>query len=204
MNQLEERLTRTVAPPGVDRLHRLHARLATAAAADGLLDVAYTTVDSPIGRLTLAATPVGLVRVAFENEPHDDVLRDLAARLSPRLLEAPARLDAVRRELDEYFAGRRGAFELTLDWSLTRGFRRAVLDATARIPFGRTETYRSVASAAGTPAAVRAAGSALAANPIPIVVPCHRVLRSDGGLGGFRGGLERKEALLRHEAGVRP
>jgi methylated-DNA-[protein]-cysteine S-methyltransferase len=204
MNQLEHRLTRTITPPEADRLRRLHTRLATAAAADGLLDVAYTTIDSPIGRLTIAATPVGLVRVAFENEPRDAVLRDLAARLSPRLLEAPARLDAVRRELDEYFTGRRGAFELTLDWSLTRGFRRAVLDATARIPFGRTETYRSVASAAGTPAAVRAAGSALATNPIPIVVPCHRVLRSDGGLGGFRGGLERKEALLRHEAGGAP
>ncbi|HEU0316743.1 MAG TPA: methylated-DNA--[protein]-cysteine S-methyltransferase, partial [Solirubrobacteraceae bacterium] len=200
MNDLEARLQRTVDGPPPDRLARLRRRLADAAAADGLLDVAFASTDSPIGRLTLAATPAGLVRLAFDTEARDAVLEELAARLSPRVLEAPARLDTARRELEEYFAGRRDRFDLRLDWSLTRGFHRAVLDATARIPYGRTETYRSVAAAAGSPAAVRAAGTALARNPIPIVVPCHRVLRTDGGMGGYRGGLERKDALLRLEA----
>jgi methylated-DNA-[protein]-cysteine S-methyltransferase len=206
MNQLEAQLSTSIAGPPVEHLDRLRARLAAGAAAAGLLDVAYTSTDSPIGRLLLAATPAGLVRVAFANESPEAVLDDLAARVSPRLLEAPARLDAVRRELDEYFAGRRVDFDLALDWALTRGFRRAVLAATARIPYGRTETYRAVATAAGSPGAVRAAGSALATNPIPIVVPCHRVLRTDGGLGGYRGGLELKDALLRLEAhgGGRP
>jgi methylated-DNA-[protein]-cysteine S-methyltransferase len=200
MNHLEARLTQSIGGPPADHLTRLRARLAAAAAAGGLLDVAYASVESPIGPLLLAATPTGLVRVAFENEPPEAVLADLASRLSPRLLEAPGRLDAIRRELDEYFAGRRDTFDLPLDWSLTSGFRRAVLAATAAIPYGRTETYRAVATTAGNPAAVRAAGSALAANPIPIVVPCHRVLRTDGGLGGYRGGLEHKRALLRLEA----
>ncbi len=203
MNNLEERLTRSIDSPPADRLARLRRQLAAAAEADGLLDVAYTSTESPFGPLIVAATAAGLVRVAFESEAQDAVLGDLAARLSPRLLEAPARLDGVRRELDEYFAGRRVEFDLPLDWSLTRGFRRTVLEATYAIPFGRTETYRSVATAAGNPAAVRAAGSALATNPIPIVVPCHRVLRTDGGLGGYRGGLELKAALLRLEGGDR-
>jgi methylated-DNA-[protein]-cysteine S-methyltransferase len=157
-------------------------------------------VDSPVGVLVVAATPAGIVRLAFDNEPRDAVLGELAARLSPRVLEAPARLDGVRRELDEYFDGRRTRFDLTLDWALTRGFRRKVLDATATIPFGVTGTYRSVATAAGSPNATRAAGSALATNPIPIIVPCHRVLRSDGTIGEYRGGSDRKGALLRHEA----
>ncbi len=200
MNDLEAHLRHTIDGPPADRLAGMRRRLADAAATDGLLDVAFASTDSPIGRLTLAATPAGLVRVAFETEGHDAVLEDLAARLSPRLLEAPARLDAARRELEEYFAGRRDRFDLRLDWSLTRGFHRAVLDATARIPYGRTETYRSVAAAAGSPGAVRAAGTALGRNPIPIIVPCHRVLRTDGGMGGYRGGLARKDALLRLEA----
>jgi methylated-DNA-[protein]-cysteine S-methyltransferase len=199
MSHLETLLRTDIPAPTPDRLGRLRARLASAAADDGLLDVAYAATDTPFGRLLVAATPVGLVRVAFASEPPEAVLAELAARISPRLLEAPGQLDAVRRELDEYFAGRRLQFELPLDWSLTRGFRRAVLGATALIPYGRTETYRTVAAAAGNPAAVRAAGSALAANPIPIVVPCHRVLRTDGGRGGYRGGLELKEALLRLE-----
>ncbi len=204
MNDLEARLHRTIDAPPADRLARLRRRLANAAATGGLLDVAFASTDSPIGRLTLAATPAGLVRLAFDTEEHDAVLDELAARLSPRLLEAPARLDEARRELEEYFAGRRDRFDLRLDWSLTRGFHRAVLDATVRIPYGRTETYRSVATAAGSPGAVRAAGTALARNPIPIVVPCHRVLRTDGGMGGYRGGLERKDLLLRLEAAGAP
>ncbi len=201
MNHLEDRLSQSIPRPAADRLTRLRTRLAAGAAAGGLLDVAYASVDSPIGRLILAATPIGVVRLAFENEPPETVLAELAARLSPRVLEAPSRLDAARRQLEEYFAGRRAEFEVNLDWSLTRGFRREILSATAGIPYGQTETYRGVAAAAGNVAAVRAAGTALAANPIPIIVPCHRVLRTDGGLGGYRGGLELKRQLLRLEAG---
>lgn len=198
-NDLEARLSAIAVPPATT-MARLHARLVDGAAKRGLLDVAYAPVDSPLGRLTVAATPTGIIRLAFDNEGHDVVLRELAARVSPRVLEAPARLDGVRRQLDEYFAGSRTRFDLTLDWTLTRGFRREVLAATARIAYGNTGTYRSVATEAGNPAAVRAAGSALATNPLPIIVPCHRVLRSDGGLGGYLGGIQRKDALLRLEA----
>lgn len=199
-NHLEQRLGAGVAVPSAASWARLRARLAEHAAADGLLDVAYAAVDSPLGALIVAATPAGVVRLAFDNEPRDAVLGELAARVSPRLLEAPARLDAARRELDEYFDGARTVFDLPLDWSLTAGFRRDVLTAIARIPYGRTGTYRSVATAAGNPRAVRAAGTALATNPIPVIVPCHRVTRSDGALGGYRGGSVRKDVLLRHES----
>lgn len=167
------------------------------AAAEDLLDVAYATVDSPLGPLLVAATPRGLVRLSYGAE--GDVLDDLAGRLSPRILASPARLDEVRRELDEYFDGRRSHFELPIDWSLTRGFTGKVLRATARIGFGKTSTYAEVAGRAGSPRAVRAAGNALGANPIPVVVPCHRVLRSGGALGGYTGGVERKQFLLRLE-----
>lgn len=167
------------------------------AAAEDLLDVAYATVDSPLGTLLVAATPHGLVRLSYGAE--GEVLEDLAGRLSPRILEAPARLDEVRRELEEYFDGRRSDFDLPIDWSLTRGFTGKVLRATARIGFGKTSTYAEVAGSAGSPRAVRAAGNALGANPIPVVVPCHRVLRTGGALGGYTGGVERKEFLLRLE-----
>jgi methylated-DNA-[protein]-cysteine S-methyltransferase len=178
-------------------------RLAEGADERGLLDVAYAVVDSPLGALVAAATPRGLVRLAYEDGELDDVLADLAARVSPRLLEAPARLDPARRELDEYFAGGRERFDLPLDLGLTRGFRRRVLQAARRIPFGGTSTYTRMAAHAGSERAVRAAGSALGANPIPIVVPCHRVTRTDGSLGGYGGGLERKRFLLELEGAAR-
>jgi methylated-DNA-[protein]-cysteine S-methyltransferase len=174
--------------------------LAERAAAARLLDVAYSTVDSPLGPLMVAATPRGLVRVSYSQFRDDDaVLAELARRVSPRVLEAPARLDEARRELDEYFEGRRIEFDLPIDWALTRGFTAEVLRATAAVGFGQTTTYAEVAGAAGSPRAVRAAGNSLGSNPMPIVVPCHRVLRTGGALGGYTGGVERKEFLLRLE-----
>jgi methylated-DNA-[protein]-cysteine S-methyltransferase len=197
-DQMEKRLSEPVAPPA-GSWRGLRERFVERAAREGLLDVAYARVDSPLGALVVAATPRGVVRLAYEDETEDAVLEELVARVSPRLFEAPGRLDDARRELDEYFEQKRTGFDLSLDWALTRGFRREVLRAAARIPYGRTATYRSVATEAGSPRAVRAAGTALATNPIPIIVPCHRVLRSDGGLGGYRGGTERKDVLLRLE-----
>jgi methylated-DNA-[protein]-cysteine S-methyltransferase len=173
------------------------------AEAEGLLDVAYTSVDSPLGPLVVAATPKGLVRVSYsEFRGEDEVLEELARRVSPRVLEAPARLDPVRRELDEYFEGRRHAFDVPIDWSYLAGFTREVLRATARIGFGEVSTYAGVAAEAGSPHAVRAAGNALGSNPMPVVVPCHRVLRTGGTLGGYTGGLEKKEFLLRLEGAL--
>jgi methylated-DNA-[protein]-cysteine S-methyltransferase len=170
-----------------------------AASRAGLIDVAYGWVDSPLGRLLLAKTGRGLARVSYAGEDEDLVLADLARRISPRVLEAPGRLDDVRRELDQYFEGRRRGFDVPIDWRLTAGFGRRVLKATARIPFGKVASYREVATAAGSPSGSRAAGNALGANPIPIVVPCHRVLRAGGALGGYTGGLEKKQWLLELE-----
>jgi methylated-DNA-[protein]-cysteine S-methyltransferase len=173
--------------------------LSEAAAAAGLLDVAYATLDTPVGRILLALTPRGLVRLAYLDPGADSeelVLEELAAHVSPRVLSSPRRLDEPRRELDEYFAGRRNRFELPIDWQLTHGFARRVLRATARIPYGSVSSYKLVATDAGSPRAFRAAGTALGHNPLPIVVPCHRVLHSGGGLGGYTGGLERKRTLL--------
>ncbi|MEV8614112.1 methylated-DNA--[protein]-cysteine S-methyltransferase [Amycolatopsis sp. NPDC051373] len=175
---------------------RLRARLIAAAARDGLLDVAYRTVDSPVGPLLLAATGAGLVRVAFSVEDHGSVLAELAAAISPRVLSAPARLDAVSREFDEYFSGRRHAFDVAVDLRLAKGFRREVLRRLGEIPYGSTRSYSEVAAAAGSPHAVRAVGTACARNPVPLVVPCHRVVRSDGSSGRYRGGEEAKLALL--------
>lgn len=171
--------------------------LTGAAAAAGLLDVGYALEDSPVGRLLIAATPRGLVRIAYVGPGAEQtVLEDLAARVSPRVLAAPSRLDRVRFELEEYFGGHRRDFETPIDWRLMRGFSRRVLEATARVPYGAVSSYGEVAAAAGSPRASRAAGNALGANPIPIVVPCHRILRSGGALGGYTGGTERKRALL--------
>jgi methylated-DNA-[protein]-cysteine S-methyltransferase len=167
------------------------------AAQAGLLDVAYADLDSPLGPLSVFVTPRGVVRLAYG--PSEGELDDLAARISPRIVAAPERTDALRRELEQYFAGRRRQFDLPLDWSLVHGFAGAVLQATARIPFGGVSSYREIASEAGSPNAYRAAGNALGSNPIPIVVPCHRVLHSGGGLGGYTGGLDRKRFLLRLE-----
>lgn len=177
-------------------LELLHARLEHDAATAGVLDVAYRTLDTPVGTLLLAATPAGLVRVAFEREGLDAVLGDLAERISARVLRAPARLDAAVSQLEEYFAGARRVFELPLDHRLSAGFRLAVRRALPDIAYGHTMTYREVAELVGNPKAVRAVGSACATNPLPVVVPCHRVLRSDGTLGGYLGGLDAKTTLL--------
>ena len=195
--KIEDRLAAGPAPDLAASLARATER----ALKEDLVDVAYARVDSPLGTLVAAGTERGLVRIAYEdfNGGLDEVLEHLAQRVSPRILEAPARLDAVRRELDEYFEGRRQDFDVPLDWSLTKGFTTKVLEATARIPFGSVGSYASVAADAGSPRATRAAGNALGSNPIPIVVPCHRVLRSGGKLGGYTGGLEKKEHLLRLE-----
>ena len=178
---------------------RLSAWIAERAEEVGLLDLAYCEVDSPIGRLLVVATPAGLVKLGFSNVPIETQLEQLSAAISPRLLEAPARLDPVRRELEEYFSGDRREFDVPIDWRLTGGFIQLVLRETARIPFGETRTYAEMAAGAGSPRAFRAAGSALGANPVPVVVPCHRVLRTGGGIGGYTGGLDIKLELLRLE-----
>ncbi|MCK6209533.1 methylated-DNA--[protein]-cysteine S-methyltransferase [Georgenia sp. EYE_87] len=182
-----------------ENVARLHARLVARAAEQDLLDVAVRTLDSPVGELLLAATPAGLLRIAFDVEGHDAVLDRLARTVSPRILHAPGRLDVVAHELDEYFAGRRRSFDVPLDLRLTAGFRREVLDHLADVGYGRTVTYTELAAASGRPRAVRAAASACATNPVPLVVPCHRVLRADGTLGGYLGGLDAKRTLLELE-----
>ncbi len=183
-----------------DATRRLHERLVAAAQRDGLLDLAYRTFDSPVGALLLAATEQGLVRVAYAREDHDAVLAKLADAVSPRILRAPARLEAAVRQLDEYFTGGRRMFDLPLDFRLSRGFRRAVLAHLPEIGYGSTESYAQVAAAAGSPKAVRAVGTACATNPLPVVVPCHRVVRADGSFGGYVGGEEAKRTLLTLEA----
>jgi len=197
MNVIPDSLT---SPSDAGTLARLQARLERAAETEGLLDVAYTTVDSPVGALLLAATPKGLVRVAYDIEDHDRVLDTLAQRLSPRVLRAPKRLDAAARELDEYFGGRRQAFDLPLDLSLSRGFRQLVQRHLPEIGYGQTRTYGQVAALVGNPKAVRAVGTACATNPLPLVVPCHRVLPASGGPGRYVGGPAAKVTLLTLEA----
>ena len=171
-------------------------RFLQGADAKGLVDVAVATMDSPIGTLLLMATPKGLVRIAFEDENRDEVLGEVAMQLSPRILEAPRRLDPVRRELDRYFAGKLQDFEVPLDWALVGDFARKVLRRTARIPYGSVASYGEVALEVGTPRGARAVGNALGSNPIPVVVPCHRVVRTGGAIGGYGGGLPRKRWLL--------
>lgn len=189
-----------LSPVDAGTLSRLHRRLEREAEQAGLVDVAYTIVDSPLGKLLLAATPKGLVRVAYASENHDRVLDTLSEKLSPRILHAPKRLDDAARELDEYFAKRRRVFDLTVDLSLSRGFRQLVQLHLPEIGYGQTLSYRQVAELVGNPKAVRAVGTACATNPLPVVVPCHRVLRADGTIGRYIGGLEAKTALLNLEA----
>jgi methylated-DNA-[protein]-cysteine S-methyltransferase len=178
-------------------------QLATRANEAGLVDIAYATVDTPLGTGLVAATPKGLVRVGLPNQRIEDVLAGLAEHVSPRVLEFPARLDQARRELEEYFEGKRHRFELPLDWRLTYpGFYRRVLRATARVPFGEVITYGVAARRAGNPRAVRAAGTAVGSNPIPIVVPCHRVIRAGGVIGNYGGGPEMKRFLLKLEGAL--
>ena len=187
-------------PVDTDHLGHLRARLARDAQTNGLLDIAYRTVDSVIGTLLLAASPLGLLRIAFANEDYDQVLQNLSRRISPRLLEAPARLDPAARQLDEYFTHRRHTFDLPLDWSLASGFRRQVLGHLATdIGYGATTSYAGLARLSGSPKAVRSVGTACATNPIPIVVPCHRVIQSSGAVGAYRGGTAAKSTLLQLE-----
>jgi methylated-DNA-[protein]-cysteine S-methyltransferase len=200
MTDLEQRL-RDAPSAELDR-KALGAALAQRAGKASLLDVAYAELDSPIGELIVFVTQRGLLRVKYADEPIEEVLAEVAARVSPRILRAPSRTDSVRRELDGYFALRRQRFDLPIDWSLVRGFAGSVLRETARIPFGDVRSYGQVARQAGSPRAARAAGNALGSNPIPIVVPCHRVLHADGGLGGYSGGLDRKRYLLALEGSL--
>src|SRR3954463_14128561 len=172
-------------------------RALSTARALNLIDISYAIEPSPVGDLLVAVTPRGLIRIAYNaNETTETALAELARRVSPRVLEAPAALDAVRRELDEYFEGRRTSFAIPVDWRLHAGFSRRVLRATARIPYGKLLTYGEVAAKAGSPRGSRAAGNALGSNRIPIGVPCHRVVRTGGQIGGYTGGMERKEYLL--------
>jgi methylated-DNA-[protein]-cysteine S-methyltransferase len=194
------RLLAQAEPPEVD-MQALLDEMTRRADREGLADVTWTVTDSPIGPLVVAATPEGVVKIGFGDE--DRTVEELAVRVSPRVLRAPDRLDPVRRELDEYFEGRRQTFDVPLDWRLSRGFRRIALDELARgVPFGHTISYKQLAARAGSPQASRAIGSAMATNPIPIVVPCHRVLRTGGDLGGYGGGLDVKRWLLRHEGAL--
>lgn len=195
-------MIKIVDEPSQAHLAGLRDRLARAATDAGLLDVGYTTVDSPVGPLLLAATERGLVRIAYEIQDHDRTIADLAERVSPRVLRAPQRLSTVARELDEYFAGRRTDFDLPLDYALAAGFRRQVLEQLPTISYGATASYRQIAERAGSPRAFRAVGSACATNPLPIVVPCHRVILGDGRLGQYAGGPEAKVALLSLESGT--
>ena len=199
-DELERRLRGGATPP-ID-LDAFRQALSRRAADEGLLDVAYALHDSPLGSLTIMVTRRGLVRLSYAGEAVEEQLAELAQRVSPRILEAPERTDVVRRQLDDYFEGRRRSFDVPIDWRLVRGFAGEVLRATARIPFGAVSTYRDVAAEAGSPRAYRAAGNALGSNPVPIVVPCHRVLHAGGGLGGYTGGLDRKRYLLQLEGAV--
>ena len=195
-----ERLLAALPVIAADTNARLHARLVAKAERDGVLDIAYRTLDSPVGTLLVAATGQGLLRVAYAREDHDSVLAMLAGAVSPRILRAPHRLDEVSRQIDEYFRRERTAFDVPLDFRLSTGFRRNVLAHLPRITYGSTQSYAQVAAAAGSPKAVRAVGTACATNPLPVVVPCHRVVRSDGSSGGYVGGTEAKRTLLTLEA----
>jgi methylated-DNA-[protein]-cysteine S-methyltransferase len=189
MNELEQALRSASLPPGDAGAAAAAGKLVARAEDEGLLEVAYGAVESPFGELLAAVTPRGLLRLSYDPSRNDAVLEQIATKVSPRILEAPERLDPIRRQLDEYFEGQRRKFDLKLDWRLTRGFFQKILRETARVRFGELATYKQMAEAAGSPRAVRAAGNALGSNPIPIVVPCHRIVRTGGKLGGYGGQL---------------
>lgn len=194
MTELERRLAKP--PSAAFNVRAATTVLAQRATEAGLLDVAYGVLDSPLGRLIVAVTPRGVVRIAYEGELEESVLQELADGVSPRVMRAPERTDTARRELEGYFAGSVRRFDLPIDWSLVHGFAVGVLQATARVPFGHVATYGEMAASAGSPRAARAAGNALHINPIPIVVPCHRIVPASGGIGGYGGGEDRKRFLL--------
>ncbi len=182
-----------------EHMATLRTKMINSAINDNLIDIAYCTIDSPIGELLIAASDEGVLRVAFLAERFDSVLQEIAANVSTRILRVPQRLDFARRQLDEYFSGSRTVFDLPLDMRLSKGFRLSVLHTLSTIEYGQTKSYSQVAEVVGNPKAVRAVGTACATNPIPIIIPCHRVLRSDGTLGGYLGGLDMKRSLLRLE-----
>ena len=202
MAAVDEILSRASRAPSHDVVEAAASRFVKAAEKEKLADVVFARVDSPFGELLVAATPKGVVQVSLHGYDQDETLETLARKVSPRILESPKRLDPVRKELDEYFAGKRHSFGVDLDWQLSHGFALRVLKATARIPYGKVSSYREMAEKAGNVHATRAAGNALGGNAIPIIVPCHRVLRTGGGLGGYGGGLPMKEALLRMEGAL--
>jgi len=202
MATLEETLARARLQPVREAAARDAARFVKAAEKEDLIDVAFARVASPFGELLVASTPRGVVQLSLHGYDQNEALEELARKVSPRIFEAPGRLDDVRRELDEYFTGKRKSFDLPLDWQLSHGFALRVLKATARIPYGRVSSYREMAEKAGNVRATRAAGNALGGNAIPVIVPCHRVLRTGGGLGGYGGGLPMKEALLKMEGAI--
>lgn len=194
---VEDLLRSGLDPPAFDAV-----RFADRALEEGLVDVAYGRAESPLGDLLVAMTPRGLACVSYLSfRGEDETLATIAARLSPRVIEAPARVDPVRRQLDDYFEGRRQSFDVDIDWGLVGDFGRRVLGQTARIPYGSVSTYGDIARSIGSPRAARATGNALGSNPMPIVVPCHRVVASGGKMGGYTGGIERKQLLLTLERG---
>jgi methylated-DNA-[protein]-cysteine S-methyltransferase len=195
VNSIEHRLTSTTGSDAA-AMERLRAVVAHRANQRGLLDIAYRTLDTPVGELLIAATPDGLIRVAYPREDHDVVLAHLADTVSPRVLLAPARLDAAARQLDEYFTAGRQHFDLTLDLQLAHGFRRTVLEHLRDVPYGQTVSYAHLAATVGNARAVRAVGTACATNPLPVLIPCHRVIRSDGALGAYIGGADVKQTLV--------
>ncbi len=198
-----DRLLRADLPAADEAWVAVRARFAARAAAEGLVDVAFEDHDTPLGQMRVSATGQGIVRMSLPTENADEVLDHLARNVSPRILRTSTpTITTARRELDEYFDGHRRTFDVPLDWMLTKAFRRDVLRATAQIPYGQTSSYQQVATVAGSPNAVRAAGSALANNPLPILVPCHRVLRTDGGLGQYLGGQAAKIQLLTLEKAI--
>lgn len=202
MASVEERLSRARQVLVGDAAARGAARFVKAAEKENLVDVVFARIDSPFGELLIASTPKGVVQVSLHGYDQNETLEHLASKVSPRIFESAERLDPVRKQLDEYFAGKRLSFDVPLDWQLSRGFALRVLKATARIPYGKVSTYREMADKAGNVRATRAAGNALGGNAIPIIVPCHRVLRTGGGLGGYGGGLPMKEALLKLEGAL--